>query len=122
MLGVVKQPKNSKRMSISLDKDHKNRLTCLAELEHRKLGEQIVHMLEFYLNHQVETKNMLEEYIQHHYEPGTDTPKFMNPSIEIKDKAQVLKTSQVVQDNKGVVVSDVPDKKVKTEFENQQDV
>jgi hypothetical protein len=118
----MKQLKNSKRMSISLDKDYRTRLTYLAELEHRRLGEQIVHMMEFYLCHQIETKNMVDEYIQHHYEPSNDTQKFNKPLIEDKGKLQVIKTSQVLQENKGVVVSDVPDKKVKTEFDNQQDI
>jgi hypothetical protein len=122
VIGVMKQLKNSKRMSISLDKDYRTRLTYLAELEHRRLGEQIVHMMEFYLCHQIETKNMVDEYIQHHYEPSNDTQKFNKPLIEDKGKLQVIKTSQVLQENKGVVVSDVPDKKVKTEFDNQQDI
>jgi hypothetical protein len=122
VIGVMKQLKNSKRMSISLDKDYRTRLTYLAELEHRRLGEQIVHMMEFYLRHQIETKNMVDEYIQHHYEPSNDTLKFNKPLIEDKGKPQVIKTSQVLQENKGVVVSDVPDKKVKTEFDNQQDI
>ncbi len=118
----MKQQNNSKRMSISLDKEYKNRLTCLAELEHRRLGEQIIHMTEFYISHQLETKNRLEEYMLRLAERSTNTPEFTNPSVEIKTKSQALKTSQVLQENKGVVVSDVRDKKVKTEFENQQDV
>jgi len=119
---VMKYPKNSKQMRMSVNKDYKNILTSLAELEHRRLGEQIVHMTEFYLSHQIEIKHMLEEYIQHQYESSNGPKKFINQSIETKEKPQFLKTSQVLQENKGVVVSDVPDKKVKTEFENQHDI
>ena len=122
MLGEMKQPKNSKRKSNSLDEDHKKRLVCLAEIEHRRLGEQIIHMMEFYLNHQIETKNMLEEHIRHQHETNINTPKFIKPSPKKKNEPQILKTSQILQEHKGFIISDVPDKKVKTEFENQHDI
>lgn len=111
------------RMSISLDKDFKKKLTYLSELEHRRLNQQIVHMTEFYLKHQVETKKLLEQFIQHRYELEASIPNSIdtkaNTQIEIQGRFnKKLKTSQVLQENKGIIVSDVPDKKVKSVFEN----
>ena len=110
------------RVSISLDEDYREKITYLAELEHRRLSQQIVHMTEFYLKHQVDTKNLLEQFIQHQYELGTITPDFINTKtntpIEVQARPHSLKTSQVVQDNKGIIVSDVPEKKAKRGFEN----
>ena len=110
------------RVSISLDKDYKKKLTYLAELEHRRLSQQIVHMTEFYLKHQVETRNLLEQFTQHQYELGTFIPDFINTKTNTLFKAKArphrLKTSQVLQDNKGFIISDVPEKKAKRRFEN----
>jgi len=122
MVKCIKRPKKYTRVSISLDKDHRERLTYLAELEHRSLCQQIVHMTEFYLKHHVETKNLLEQFIQHQYELSTGTPDFINTKtntpIEVKARPHILKTSQILQDNKGIIVSDVPDKKAKRGFES----
>jgi hypothetical protein len=118
----MKQPKKYIRVSISLYKDYKEKLTYLAELEHRRLSQQIVHMTEFYLKHQVETKKLLEQFIQNQYDLYTSTPEFIeiktNKPIEVEAKPHRLKTSQVLQENKGIIVSDVPEKKAKREFEN----
>jgi len=103
------------RVSINLDKNYRDKLTYLAELEHRRLSQQIVHMAEFYLKHQVETRNLLEQFTQHQYELGMVTPDFIDiktsAPIEVKARRRRLKTSQVVQENKGIIVSDVPEKK-----------
>ena len=118
----MKRPKKYMRVSISLDKNYREKLTYLAELEHRRLSQQIVHMTEFYLQHQVETKNLLEQFTQHQYELGTGTPDFIdtktNTPIEVKARPHRLKTSQILQENKGIIVSDVPEKKAKRGFEN----
>ena len=118
----MKRPKKQMRVSISLDKDYKEKLTYLAELEHRRLSQQIIHMTEFYLKHQVETKNLLEQFTQHQYELYTNTPDFIdiktNTPIEVKARPQRLKTSQILQESKGIIVSDVPEKKAKSRFEN----
>ncbi len=112
----MKQPKKYMRVSISLDKDYREKLTYLAELEHRRLSQQIVHMTEFYLKHQVETKNLLEQFIQHQHELGTGTCDFINTKtntpIEVKARSHRLKTSQVI------MVSDVPEKKARRGFES----
>ena len=110
------------RVSISLDKDYKEKLTYLAELEHRRLSQQIVHMTEFYLKHQVETKNLLEQFTQDQYELGTGTLNFLDPKtitpIESNARPHRLKTSQILQENKGIIISDVPQKKEKRGVDN----
>ena len=117
----MKRPKNYMRVSISLDKDYKEKLTYLAELEHRRLSQQIVHMTEFYLEHQVETKDLLEQFTKHKYELDTGTLNFIdtktNTPIETKPRPHILKTSQILQENKGIIVSDVPQKKEKRGFD-----
>ena len=114
--------KEKVRVSISLDKAYRTKLNYLSELEHRRLSQQIVHMTEFYLNHQVETRNLFEQFIQHQHDLGTVTPDFIDTNttapIEINARPHRLKTSQVVQDNKGFIVSDVPDKKIKRGIES----
>lgn len=110
------------RMSISLDSDYSKKLTFLAELEHRRLSQQIVHMTEYYLKHRVETKNLLEQFIKHQYELNNEKLDFINikikTPIEIKTRPPILKTSQILQENKGVIISDVPEKKVKKGFDS----
>jgi len=114
--------KQKVRVSISLDIEYRKKLSYLAELEHRRLSQQIVHMTEFYLKHQVETRDLLEHCIQQHYEHGTVIPDFIeiktNAPVEVNARSQSLKTSQVLQENKGVIVSDVPEKKAKREFDS----
>ena len=106
-------------MSISLDKDYKKKLTYLAELEHRKMKQQIIHMTEFYLKHQIETRNLLEQFTQHRYEQCTIIPDFIDTKTKVKTpRQQRLKTSQVLQEYKGFIVSDVPQKKAKRRFES----
>jgi hypothetical protein len=109
--------KKGVRVSISLDKDYRKKLTYLSELEHRKLSQQIVHMTEFYLDHQVETKNLLEQYELNSITPEINDTKTDMP-LEVKAGPDRLKTSQVVQDNKGIIISDVPEKKAKKGFES----
>jgi predicted transcriptional regulator len=121
-------PREKKYMhvSISLDKDYKKKLTYLAEFEHRRLSQQIVHMTEFYLKHQVETRNLLEQYTKHQYELGkhrtsSSSANFIDKKTKttIENKApHRIMTSQVLQDNKGFIVSDVPQKKAKRSFES----
>jgi len=107
-------------VSISLDKEYKKKLTYLAELEHRKLKQQIIHMTEFYLEHQIETRNLLEQFTQHQFEQGIIRPDFIDTRTKIKTTRQRrIKTSQVLQENKGIIVSDVPQKDAKGRFENQ---
>jgi hypothetical protein len=112
------------RVSLSLDKDYRKKLTYLAELEHRKLSQQIVHMTEFYLQHQVETRNLLEQYTKHQYKLGkhgtsSSSANFIDKKTTIENKAlHRITTSQVLQDNKGFIVSDVPQKKTKRSFES----
>jgi hypothetical protein len=114
------------RISISLDNDYRKKLTYLAELEHRRLSQQIVHMTEFYLEHQVETRNLLKQYTKHQYElekhrTSSSSSKYINKETRttIENKApHRVKTSQVLQDNKGFIISDVPQKKTKSGFES----
>ncbi len=117
----MKRPKNYIRVSINLDKNYKEKLTYLAELEHRRLSQQIVHMTEFYLQHQIETKNLLEQLTQHQYELGIGTLNFIDAKtitpIEDNARPHRLKTSQILQENKGIIVSDVPQKKEKRGFD-----
>jgi hypothetical protein len=114
------------RVSIGLDKDYRKKLIHLAELEHRSLSQQIVHMAEFYLKNQVEIRNSLEQFTKHQYELGKHRhirsfPNFIDKktrtTIEVKAPHRI-KTSQVLQDNKGFIVSDVPQKKAKRRFES----
>ena len=113
-------------VSISLDKDYKKKLTYLAELEHRSLNQQIIHMAEYYLKHQVEIRNLLEQFTKHQYELGKHginnssnnfIDKKTRTTIEFKAPHRV-KTSQVLQDNKGFIESDVPQKKAKMRYES----
>jgi hypothetical protein len=107
-------------MSISLDKDYKKKLTYLTELEHRKIKQQIIHMTEYYLKHQIETRNLLEQFTQHQYEQCTITPDFIDTKTKVKTpRKHRMKTSQILQENKGIIVSDVPQKDAKGRFENQ---
>ena len=114
------------RSSISLDTDYKKKLTYLAELEHRSLKQQIVHMVEYYLKHEVEISNLLEQFTKHQYELGKhgSSSSYVNfidkktrTAIEVKTPHRV-KTSQVLQDNKGFIESDVPQKNAKMRYES----
>lgn len=113
------------RASINLDKDYKKKLTYLAELEHRNLNQQIVHMAEYYLKHEVEIRILLEQFTNQ-YELGKHgtSSSYINfidkktrSAIEVKTPHRV-KTSQVLQDNKGFIESDVPQKKAKMRYES----
>jgi len=122
----MQREKKYMRISISLDKDYRKKLTYLAELEHRSLSQQIIHMAEFYLKNQVEIRNLLEQFTKHQYELGkhginNSSANFIDKktrtTIEFKTPHRV-KTSQVLQDNKGFIESDVPQKKTKSGFES----
>jgi hypothetical protein len=39
----------TEKLNLSLSKEHKKKIEDLAEEEHRKMNQQIVHMLEFYI-------------------------------------------------------------------------
>ena len=110
------------RASISLEKEYKKKLTYLAELEHRRLNQQIIHMTEFYLNHKIETKELLERFTKHQLELEALKPNLLNTitntPIENKARPPSLKTSQVLQETKGIIISDVPEKKIKSGYNN----
>lgn len=122
----MSREKKYMRVSISLDKDYRRKLTYLAELEHRSLSQQIVHMAEFYLKNQVEMGGLLKQFTKHQYELGkhgasSSSANFIDKktrtAIEVKAPHRI-KTSQVLQDNKGFIISDVPQKKAKRRFES----
>ena len=46
----------TEKLNLSLSKEHKKRIEELAVEEHRKMNQQIVHMLEFYLKYRDKVK------------------------------------------------------------------
>ena len=47
----IKDEMVTEKLNISLSKEQKKKLTDLADSENRKYSQQIIHMMEFYLNH-----------------------------------------------------------------------